>query len=142
MPKRYCSRQHHSLTHSIVSKSLTSAECRCSNIEREALGILHSLKKFHHYCFARDVNVITDHKPLVAILKKDIVTLSQRIQQILLRIHQYRLRILYKSGPEIFIADWLSQHNHKKNKDEAIKRMDVWVGALQTLMDVPECTLI
>ena len=38
-----------------------------SNIEREALGILHGLKKFHHYCFAREVLIITDHKPLVAI---------------------------------------------------------------------------
>ena len=62
------------------SKSLTSAECRYSNIERAALGILHSLKKSHHYCFSRVVNVITDHKPLVAILKKDVMTLSQRIQ--------------------------------------------------------------
>ena len=49
-----------------VSKSLTGAECRSSNIEREALGILHGLEKFHHYCFAREVLVITDHKPLVA----------------------------------------------------------------------------
>ena len=36
-----------------ASKSLASAEHRYSNIEREALGILHCLKKFHHYCFAR-----------------------------------------------------------------------------------------
>ena len=48
-----------------------SAEKRYSNIEREALGILHGLKKFHHYCFARDVRIITDHKPLVAIFRND-----------------------------------------------------------------------
>ena len=50
-----------------ASKSLTGAECRYSNIEREALGILHGLKKFNHYCFTREVLVIIDHKPLVAI---------------------------------------------------------------------------
>ena len=50
-----------------ISKSLTHAEHRYSNIEREALGILHRLERFHHYCFTRDVNVITDHKPQVAI---------------------------------------------------------------------------
>ena len=60
-----------------ASKSLASTECRYSNIERETLGILHRLKTFHHYCFVRDVNVITDHKPLVAIFEKDIATLSQ-----------------------------------------------------------------
>ena len=31
----------------LASKSLTGTECRYSNIEREALGILHGLKKFH-----------------------------------------------------------------------------------------------
>ena len=103
-----------------ASKSLTGTEYRYSNIEWEALGIFHGLKKFHHYCFAREVHVITDHKLLVAIFKKDVATLSQCIQCILLKIHQYRVQILYKPGPEIFIADWLSQHNHKEGKDEPI----------------------
>ena len=38
-----------------ASKSLMDAECRYSNIEREALGILHGLKRFNHYCFMREV---------------------------------------------------------------------------------------
>ena len=45
-----------------ASKSLTGTECRYSNIEKEALGILHGLKKIHHFCFAREVFIITDHK--------------------------------------------------------------------------------
>ena len=49
-----------------ASKSLTRAECRYRNIEREALGILHGLEKFNH-CFAREVSIITGHKPLVAL---------------------------------------------------------------------------
>ena len=60
-----------------ASKSLTSVKQRYSNIEREVLGTLHGLRKFHHYCIAREVSIITNHKPLVAISKKDIVTLSQ-----------------------------------------------------------------
>ena len=54
------------------SKSLTGAEKRNSNIEREALGILCGLTKFHHYCFVREVSIITDHKPLIVIFKKDV----------------------------------------------------------------------
>ena len=57
-----------------TSKSPTEAEKRYSNIEREALGILHGLEKFHHYCFERDLSIITDHKPLIAIFIKDIAT--------------------------------------------------------------------
>ena len=84
-----------------ASKSLTSAEHRYSNIQREALGILHGLKKFHQYCFAREVSTIKDHKSLVALFKKDVATLSKWIKCIL-------FRLLYKVGLEIFIADWLS----------------------------------
>ena len=76
-----------------ASKSLTSVEHRQSNIEREALGILHGLKKCI-YCFAREVSKTTDHKPLVAIFKKDVVTLSQQMQHIFLRIHQCRVRLM------------------------------------------------
>ena len=85
-----------------ASKSLTNAEQRYSNIKRQALGILLSLKKFHHYCFTREVSIITNHKPLVVMFKKDVVTLSQQNQCILLWIHQYWARIIYKSGPELF----------------------------------------
>ena len=61
-----------------ASKSLSGAEWRYTNIERDALGILHGLKKFCHYCFAREVSIITDHKPLVVIFKEDVATLSQK----------------------------------------------------------------
>ena len=53
-----------------ASKSLTGAEQRYSNIECEVLGILHGLEKFHHYCFGREVLIITDHKLLVSMFKK------------------------------------------------------------------------
>ena len=45
---------------------------------------MHGLKKFHHYCFTREVHIITDHKPLVAIFQKHMAMLSQCIQHILL----------------------------------------------------------
>ena len=62
------------------NKNLSSVERRYSNIEREVLGIPHGLNKFHHYCFAREVSITTNHKPLVAIFKKDVAMLSQGIQ--------------------------------------------------------------
>ena len=48
-------------------KSITSVETQYSSTEREALGILHGLEKFHPYCFAHKVSMMTDHKPLVSI---------------------------------------------------------------------------
>ena len=59
-----------------TSKSISSAEQFYNNLECEALGILHRLEKFYHYCFTREVCFITDHKPLVAILSKNVAMLS------------------------------------------------------------------
>ena len=50
------------------SRNLTIVERRNSNIERDAVGILHRLN-FHHYCSAKELGIITDHKPLVAASK-------------------------------------------------------------------------
>ena len=122
-----------------VSKSLIGMEHRYSNIERKALGILHGLEKFHYYSFSREVLIISDHKLLVSMFKKDVATLSQHIHCILLKIHQYRVQMIYKPDPEIFIADWLSRHNHTEGKDKPIKGMEVQVDMIQTVMDMPEC---
>ena len=48
---------------------------RYSNIDRETLGILHRIEKFHHYYFAREVGIITDQKLFVVIFEKVVVTL-------------------------------------------------------------------
>ena len=98
-----------------VSKNL-SAEERYSNLEREVWALLHDLEKFHYYQIAREVSIITDDKPLVAVFKKDVATLSQKLQCILLRIDQYRVSILCKPEPDLFIADWLLRQNHDKIK--------------------------
>ena len=42
------------------SESLSSAERRYSNIEREALGVLQGHEKCQHYYFAREVSIITN----------------------------------------------------------------------------------
>ena len=90
-----------------ASKSLSCREWEYSNIEREALGILHEPKKFHHYCFGKEVHATTDHRPLVAMISKDVMMLSQHLQCIMLHLHHYSVNILYKPGPELYITEWL-----------------------------------
>ena len=69
-------------------------------------------------------------------------TLSQCIQHILLKIHQYRVQIIYKPCPKIFTADWLSQHNHEEGKDKPIKDIYIRIDAIQSATDMPECISI
>ena len=63
-----------------TSKSLNGAEKRYNSIKRDALGIIYGLEKFHHYFFAREASKIMDHKPLITIFRKDVATLSKRLQ--------------------------------------------------------------
>ena len=68
--------------------------------------------------------------------------MSQRIQHILLRIHQFQVRILCKPGPDLFITDNQSRHSHTENKDTEILGMDIKVDAIQTATKIPNCTSI
>ena len=107
------------ILHPIVfaSKSLTGAEHRYSNIKREALDILHGLKKFHHYCFAREVLIITDHKPLVAIFKKDVAMLLHMcIQCILLKFISTGSRLYISLDPKFSLQTGCPDTTMRKGK--------------------------
>ena len=118
------------------SSGLSSSEWCYSNIECETLGVLHGLGKFHHHCFAKKVCAITHHKILMAILNKDVATMSQWLHHIMLRIHKYRLHIIYKTGPDLYIADWLSQNNHAENKDQKTAAMSINVNVISTSVNM------
>ena len=62
-----------------ASKSLTEAKHRYANIERELLAVLFSVEHFKHFVYARDVTIITDHKPLLAVFKKCIHNMAPRL---------------------------------------------------------------
>ena len=62
------------------SKTLTDAETRYANIERKLLGMVSGLEKFNYFTFGRPVTVLTDHKPLIAISKKSLVSAPPRLQ--------------------------------------------------------------
>ena len=40
--------------------------------------------------------------------------------------------MIYKPGPNLFIAEWLSIENHKGNKDAEIPSMQLNIDAIQT----------
>lgn len=46
-----------------ASRTLTPAEERYSNIERELLGVVFAMGRLHNYVYGEPVRVQTDHKP-------------------------------------------------------------------------------
>ena len=98
-----------------VSKKLLRAEMRQSDIEREALGTPHSLEKFHNYWFAHEVTMITDHKPLVAIIKNGSpvteIAVNPDMHTLIQNKHHIRPEL------QLYVTDQLSRQNNDENKD-------------------------
>ena len=55
-----------------ASKFLTNTESNYSNIEREMLGVVFSVLHIKHFTYGHKVTVVTDHKPLIMLFKKNI----------------------------------------------------------------------
>ncbi|KYN29369.1 Uncharacterized protein K02A2.6 [Trachymyrmex cornetzi] len=51
-----------------ASRTLSSTEQKYPQIDKEALAIVWTIRKFFHYLYARHFILITDHKPLTQIL--------------------------------------------------------------------------
>ena len=61
-----------------ASRSLTHAESRYSQIEKELLAVVFGLEKFHHFTYGRLVHVESDHKPLQSILQRALHEVTAR----------------------------------------------------------------
>lgn len=93
-----------------VSKSLTETEKRYAVIELELLAILYSCKRLDQYINGKSNVVIeSDHLPLKGIFNKPIHQCSKRIQRMRLELLRYDLKIHYKPGKEMLVADYLSR---------------------------------
>ena len=95
-----------------VSRSLTPSEQDYAKVEKEALALVFAVKKFHQYLYGRVFTLVTDHKPLLAILgpKKGIPSLAAaRLQRWALLLSAYSYNIEYKPTGQHSNADALSR---------------------------------
>ena len=58
-------------------------------------------------------------------------------ESILCRIHQYKTHTLCKSGPDLYIADWLLRQYHAENKSKEIAEKKISITT-----DIPTCVSI
>ena len=92
-----------------ASKSLTDAETRYANIERELLAIVFACQRFSTYLLGRSFVVESDHKPLEMIAMKNLANAPPRLQRMLLELQRYDVTIKYRPGKEMQLADALSR---------------------------------
>ena len=100
-----------------ASKSLTGAESRYANIKRELLAIIFACIRFNTYLQGCRFTVQSDHKPLEMIHLKSMHNAPPRLQRMLLQLQKYDMKIEYKPGSEMLLADALSRCPARYNQE-------------------------
>ncbi|XP_064476830.1 uncharacterized protein K02A2.6-like [Ornithodoros turicata] len=115
-----------------ASRVLSESETRYSQIEKEALGIVFGMEKFHDFVYGRQILVETDHRPLLAISKKAIGDMPPRLQRFFLRLMRYDFQLLYVPGKNLIVPDVLSRAHGNNSESAHVACNDVEVHAIET----------
>ena len=95
-----------------ASRTVSQAEAKYAQIEREALAIVFAVRKFHQYLYGREFILVTDHRPLCKIFGHDqgVPPLAAaRMQRWALILSAYQYRIQYIPGEQNNCADCMSR---------------------------------
>ena len=95
-----------------ASRSLSPAEKKYAQLDKEGLAIVFGVRHFHHYLLGRRFTIFSDHKPLQYLFSesKAIPTMaSARIQRWALTLSAYDYDIAFKPGAQHANADVLSR---------------------------------
>jgi hypothetical protein len=104
-----------------ASRVLTDAEKKYANIEKEALGVVFGVKRFHQYLAGRHFIIQADHAPLRYIFDNNKPVndrISARLQRWCLVLKSYDFSVFNIKGEEMFLPDFLSRVQHTSSIDE------------------------
>ena len=95
-----------------ASRSLSQAERKYAQLDKEGLAIIFGVKRFHQYLLGRKFIILSDHKPLQHLFSESKAIphmASARIQRWALTLSAYDYSIMYKAGKDHANADVLSR---------------------------------
>ena len=110
-----------------ASKTLTAAEVKYSQIEKEMLGILFGCTRFKHYIYGRRTVVESDCKPIESIMKKPLCSASPRLQRLVLQLQQFDIEVIHYRGKNIPLGDALSRNYVNETFPGLIQGLDTHV---------------
>ena len=95
-----------------ASRTLSNPEKNYSQIEKEGLALVWGVRKFHKYLYGRHFTLVTDHKPLLAILgeHRGLPTLAAaRLQRWAVFLLGYQYTLEFRSTTKHCNADAFSR---------------------------------
>ena len=95
-----------------ASRSLTKSERNYSQLEKEGLACIFGVTKFHSYLFGHPFDLVTDHKPLLALLNEHKPTSPQasaRVRRWSLSLSAYEYTLKFRCTNDHSNADALSR---------------------------------
>ena len=122
-----------------ASRTLTDAEKRYSQLDKEALAIIYGVKRFHHYLYGRKFAISSDHKPLQYLLSEARavpVMASARLQRWAQLLGAYQYTITYRPGERLANADGLSRLPLPQVPEKTSTPVEI-ISLLQTLQSSP-----
>ena len=129
-----------------ASRSMTSAESRYAQIEKEALAATWACEKFATYIQGKIITLETDHKPLVPLLShKHLDSLPPRVVRFRLRLMRFDYTIKHVPGKSLHTADTLSRAPLKftANSDELmeIQEVEFYISTVISTLPVSDTRL-
>ena len=101
-----------------ASRTLTPAEKKYSQLEREGLAIIFGVKKFHNYLYGRKFIIESDHQPLSYLFSESRVVQDPTLSQV--------QRYLSTGWPESSLGDKFKSYWKRKRELSTLDGCILW----------------
>ena len=102
-----------------AGKSHTSQEARYSVTDREMLGVIFGIRRFHHYIDGTHFTLYSDHTALVSLFNKKENITNGRLARWIDTVMAYDFEVKYLQGRANIVADMLSRRDYPPQPEDS-----------------------
>ncbi len=92
-----------------ASRLMNETEVKYAQVDKELLALVWAMERLDPLIYGQRIQVRTDHKPLLGLLKKPMAHMSPWQQRLVSGTVRYDFELLYVPGRQLIMADALSR---------------------------------